>query len=280
MAARQNYNSCYKELNSRPDTSINKSESQTMTPLFDLSGKIALVTGSTRGLGFAIAQALSQHGARVVLSSENVADTAAAAERLGATGIACDVSDDAAVASLVAETNSRMGGLDILVSNAGISGAGATDPLDMGGFDRVMAVNLRSMVVLTKHALPVMAMRPGASVTLISSLSGLRGNARIEGYAMAKAGVIQLARNLAVQWGPKGVRTNAIAPGLIRTGFADSLLGDAAFMARRMQMTPLRRPGEADEIAGAAVFLASPAGGFVNGHVLVVDGGTVITDGS
>ena len=251
-----------------------------MTLLFDLTGKVALVTGSTRGLGYAIARALKQHGARVVVSSENAADTAVAADSLGATGIACDVSDDAAVARLVAQTSEHMGGLDILVSNAGIHGAGSADPLDMSGFDRVIAVNLRSMVVLTKHALPVMAGRPGASVTLIASLAGLRGNGRIEGYAMAKAGVAQLARNLAVQWGPKGVRTNAIAPGLIRTGFADSLLGDEAFMARRMQMTPLRRPGEADEIAGAAVFLAAPAGGFVNGHVLVVDGGTVITDGS
>ena len=251
-----------------------------MAPLFDLSGKVALVTGSTRGLGLAIAQAFIQHGARVVVSSENAADTAAAAERLGATGICCDVSDDAAVASLVAQTTERLGGLDILVSNAGIQGGAAADPLDMRIFDRVVAVNLRSMVVLTKHALPVMAGRPGASVTLIASIAGLRGNGRIEAYAMAKAGVAQLARNLAVQWGPKGVRTNAIAPGLIRTAFADSLLGDEAFMARRLQMTPLRRPGEADEIAGAAVFLAAPAGGFVNGHVLVVDGGTLITDGS
>jgi NAD(P)-dependent dehydrogenase (short-subunit alcohol dehydrogenase family) len=251
-----------------------------MTPLFDLTGKVALVTGSTRGLGYAIAQALAQHGARVVVSSENAADTAAAAEALGATGIACDVSDDAAVASLVAQTVERLGGLDILVSNAGIQGGPSADPLDMSVFDRVVAVNLRSMVVLTKHALPEMAKRPGASVTLISSLSGLRGNGRIEAYALAKAGVNQLARNLAVQWGPKGVRTNAIAPGLIRTAFATSMMSDEAVMARRMQMTPLRRPGEADEIAGATVFLASPAGGFVNGHVLVIDGGTAITDGS
>jgi NAD(P)-dependent dehydrogenase (short-subunit alcohol dehydrogenase family) len=251
-----------------------------MMPLFDLTGKIALVTGSTRGLGFAIAQALIQHGARVVVSSESSTDTAEAAASLGATGIACDVADDAAIASLVAKTTERFGGIDILVSNAGIHGGGAADPLDMTGFDRVIAVNLRSMVVLTKHALPVMAGRAGASVILIASLAGLRGNGRIEGYAIAKAGVAQLARNLAVQWGPKGVRTNAIAPGLISTGFADSLLADEVFMKRRMQMTPLRRPGEASEIAGAAVFLAAPAGGFVNGHMLVVDGGTLITDGS
>ena len=250
------------------------------TNLFDLSGKIAVVTGSTRGLGYSIAEAMVAQGATVIVSSENADDTAAAAAKLGATGIVCDVSNDAAIAALVAQTVERFGGIDILVSNAGIQGGPSADPLDMTVFDRVIAVNLRSMVVLTKHALPVMAGRDGASVVLIASIAGLRGNARIEGYALAKAAVVQLARNLAVQWGPKGVRTNAIAPGLIATSFADGLMGDAAFMARRMQMTPLRRVGQPHEIAGAAVFLAAPAGGFVNGQVIVVDGGTVITDGS
>ncbi|WP_428149768.1 SDR family NAD(P)-dependent oxidoreductase [Brevundimonas sp.] len=251
-----------------------------MQELFDLSGKVAVVTGSTRGLGYAIAEAMVAHGATVVVSSENVADTAAAAAALGATGIPCDVGDDAAIARLVTQTTRQFGGIDILVSNAGITGGPAAGPLDMTSFDRVIAINLRSMVLLTKHALPVMEGRPGASVTLMASLSGLRGNARIEAYAMAKAGVMQLARNLAVQWGPKGVRTNAIAPGLIDTVLADHFKADKAVFERRMQMTPLRRMGLPAEIAGAAVFLASPAGGFVNGHTLVVDGGTVITDGS
>lgn len=251
-----------------------------MPSLFDLAGKVAVVTGSTRGLGRAIAEAMISHGATVIISSENALETAAVADELGVEGIACDVANDAAIASLVAQIVARFGGLDILVSNAGIQGGPSADQLDMNVFDRVIAVNLRSMVVLTKHALPVMAKRPGASVVLIASIAGLRGNGRIEGYAMAKAGVVQLARNLAVQWGPKGVRTNAIAPGLIATSFADGLIGDKTFMARRLQMTPLRRVGTPEEIAGAAVFLAAPAGGFVNGQVIVVDGGTVITDGS
>jgi NAD(P)-dependent dehydrogenase (short-subunit alcohol dehydrogenase family) len=251
-----------------------------VTNLFDLAGKVALVTGSSRGLGYAIAEAFIAHGASVVVSSEDADDTAAAAARLGAVGIVCDVADDAAIATLVAQTTARLGGIDILVCNAGISGGPVADSLDMTGFDRVIAINLRSMVLLTRHALPGMAERTGASVILIASIAGLRGNGRIEAYAMAKAGVAQLARNLAVQWGPKGVRTNAIAPGLIATRFAEGLMRDDAFMARRMQMTPLRRVGEPHEIAGAAVFLAAPAGGFVNGQVLVVDGGTVITDGS
>ncbi len=248
--------------------------------LFDLTGKIAVVTGSSRGLGYAIAEALIAHGATVVVSSENADDTAAAARALGATGMPCDVSDDGAIRSLVAEMADRFGGIDILVSNAGVQGGQTGDPLDMTVFDRVIAINMRSMAVLTRHALPYMAGRKGASVVLTASIAGLRGNARIDAYALAKAGVAQLARNLAVQWGPKGVRANAIAPGLIDTRLADHLKADAAFMERRMQMTPLRRMGQPHEVAGAAVFLAAPAGGFVNGQVLVVDGGTVITDGS
>ena len=251
-----------------------------MKQLFDLSGKVAVVTGSSRGLGYSIAEAMVAHGATVIVSSENADDTAAAATELGAIGIECDVGDDSAIASLVAQVTERFGGIDILVSNAGIQGGPSADPLDMTVFDRVIAINLRSMAVLTKHALPHMAGRPGASVILTSSISALRGNARIDAYALAKAGVSQLARNIAVQWGPKGVRANAIAPGLIDTRLADHLKADAAFMERRMQMTPLRRMGEPHEIAGVAVFLASPAGGFVNGQVIVADGGTVITDGS
>lgn len=250
------------------------------TQLFDLTGKVAVVTGSSRGLGYAIAEALVAHGATVIVSSENADDTAAAASALGATGIVCDVTDDSAITALVDETVERFGGIDIVVSNAGVQDGKPEHPLDMSVFDRVIAINLRSMVVLTKNALPHMVGRDGASVILISSISALRGNASIDAYAMAKAGVAQLARNLAVQWGPRGVRANAIAPGLIDTALAAHMKADADFMGRRMQMTPLRRMGQPHEVAGAAVFLASPAGGFVNGQVLVVDGGTVITDGS
>lgn len=251
-----------------------------MTSLFDLSGKVAVVTGSTRGLGYAIAEAMIAHGATVIVSSEDAADTAAAAAALGVHGIVCDVADDAAIAALIAQVVERFGGIDVLVSNAGVQGGPAASPFDMSVYDRVLAINLRSMAVLTKHALPHMAGREGASVILTASISALRGNKNIDAYALAKAGVTQLARNIAVQWGPKGVRANAIAPGLIDTRLADHLKTDAAFMERRMQMTPLRRMGQPHEVAGAAVFLAAPAGGFVNGQVLVVDGGTVITDGS
>jgi NAD(P)-dependent dehydrogenase (short-subunit alcohol dehydrogenase family) len=249
--------------------------------LFDLTGKTALITGSTRGIGLAIAEAFIDAGARVVISSENAADTVAVSERLAMPGITTDVSVDAALAALVDGTIAALGGLDILVCNAGITGrSGPLAKIDMDDYARVMAVNLRSQVVLANLALPHIAAKGGGSAILIASLAGLRGNGAIGAYALAKAGVAQLARNLAIEWGARNVRANAIAPGFIRTEFSAPLLANEAFMARRMAMTPLRRPGEPHEIAGAAVFLASPAGAFVTGQTLVVDGGTLVTDGS
>jgi len=247
---------------------------------FGLDGRRALITGSTRGLGLAMAEAMIQAGARVVISSEDAADTARVAAALAMPGIACDVRDDGALAALVAGTVDGLGGLDILVCNAGITGQpGPFATIDMADYARVMAINLRSQVVLCNLALPHLAARGGNAV-LVASLAGLRGNGAINAYALAKAGVAQLARNLAVEWGPKGVRVNALSPGFIATELSAPLLADAAFMARRMAMTPLRRPGTPDEVAGAALFLASQAAGFVTGHNLVVDGGTLISDGS
>lgn len=249
-----------------------------MTDPFDLSGRVAVVTGSTRGIGLAIALLLLARGATVIISSESAVDTSTTAARIGAMGIPCNVGEGAAIDRLVDGAISQCGGIDILVCNAGI--AGRAGSWSLADFDAVMAVNLRSMVALCERTLPYMAGRPGAAAVLVSSIAGLRGNAGINAYALAKAGVAQLARNLAVQWGPHGVRVNALAPGLIDTEFSRGLKDDPAFMARRMAMTPLRRAGTPEEVAAAALFLASPAGGFVTGHTLVVDGGTVISDGS
>lgn len=230
--------------------------------MFDLTGKSAIVTGSTRGIGRAIAEGLIAQGARVVISSEDAGDTARAAAELGQPGLACDVADDAALARLVDFALAELGGIDVLVCNAGITGqAGPFADIDMDDYARVMAINLRSQVVLTGLALPHIAARGGGAAVLVSSLSGLRGNARINAYALTKAGVAQLARNLAVEWGPRNVRVNAISPGFIATELSGPLLADESFMARRMAQTPLRRPGTPQEVAGAAVFLVSSAGG-------------------
>lgn len=245
--------------------------------MFDLTGKIAIITGSTQGIGRGIAEAFISAGATVVVSNPSEDETSLAARELGATGVTCDVSNAEDLEALVQATLAAHGGIDILVCNAGITDRRGDDSVE--DFDRVMAVNLRSQVALTSLALPHIAERKG-SVILIASIAGIRGNASINAYALAKAGVVQLARNIAVQWGPQGVRANAISPGLIRTELIASLPQTGEFMQRRMQMTPLRRMGEVEEVAGAALFLASAAGGFVNGHNLVVDGGTTITDGS
>ncbi len=248
---------------------------------FSLGGKRAIITGSTRGIGRAIAEAFIASGAQVVISSEDAADTARVAAELGQAGIGCDVRDDDAVAALVDGSVALLGGLDLLVCNAGITGQpGPFAAVNMADFDHVMRLNLRSQVVLANHALPHIAASGGGAAVLMASIAGLRGNGAINAYALSKAGVAQLARNLAVEWGPKNVRVNALAPGFIATELSAPLLANTAFMARRMQMTPLRRPGEAEEIASASQFLASDAASFVTGQTLVVDGGTLITDGS
>ncbi|MEZ0242569.1 MAG: SDR family NAD(P)-dependent oxidoreductase, partial [Sphingomonas sp.] len=178
-------------------------------------------------------------------------------------------------------TVDAFGGIDILVCNAGAAPHfGPIGSASEAEYDFTMDINLRHALRLTSLAAPVMAERAGGSIILTSSLSGLRGNKAIGLYGLSKAALAQLARNLAVEWGPSNIRANAISPGLIATQFASGIADNPEVLARRLQLTPLRRMGEASEVAGAALFLASPAGAFVTGHNLVIDGGTLITDGN
>lgn len=258
----------------------------TMHALFDLRGQVALVTGATRGIGLAVARALGEAGAAVVVSSENAADCDAVARQLcadglDALGIACDASSEAQVDALAGQAQAWRGRIDVLVCNAGIAphlgplaSASATD------YDATLTVNLRSALWLTSRVIPGMAERRSGSVILMASIASVRGNKAIGLYSLSKAALVALARNLAVEWGPSGVRVNAISPGMVRTEFARPLMDDAERLQKRTALTPLRRVAEPHEIAGAALFLASPAGAFTTGHNLVVDGGTTIGDGN
>jgi NAD(P)-dependent dehydrogenase (short-subunit alcohol dehydrogenase family) len=257
-----------------------------MHDLFRLVGKVALVTGAAGGLGSAIATLFAESGAAVALLDSNAQGCAAAAAGLHQRGfdvldVTADLRNQAMVESAVDRVLGHFGRIDILVCNAGIQGpAGPLHDVTDLDWESVMTVNLRSQLWLTSRVIPQMAESGAGSVILMASIAGIRGNKTIGLYGLSKAAVAQLARNLAVEWGPKNIRVNALSPGVIRTPLASELLGNASFMERRLSLTPLRRVGEPAEVATAALFLASAAGGFVTGHNLVIDGGTVITDGN
>ena len=252
-----------------------------MPTLFDLTGKVAIVTGSTKGIGLAIAQRLAEHGATVVVSSRKQDACEGVAADIKAKGgkavvIPCHIARKEDLQNLVNQTVAQCGGIDIVVSNAAVNpylgpAAGASDDV----YERVMGANVRSNFWLSNLTCPLMAERGGGSFIIISSIGGLRGTATLGLYGISKAADLQLARNIAVEWGPKNVRGNAIAPGLVRTDFARALWEDPVRYRKTTRDNPLQRIGEPDEIAGAAVFLASKAGSYVNGQTIVIDGGTL-----
>lgn len=250
--------------------------------LFDLTGKVAIVTGSTKGIGRAIAEALARAGATVVISSrkadkcEEVA-SAIQSEGFEATAIACHIGKREDVEHLVSESKERFGKIDVLVCNAAVNPYyGPTSGLGDDAFAKVMDSNVRSNIWLCNLTIPDMAERKDGSVIIVSSIGGLKGSLNLGIYAISKAADFQLARNLAVEWGPKNIRVNCIAPGIVKTDFARELWGNPEILSRAESTTPLRRIGEPDDIAGAAVFLASRAGAWMTGQVIVIDGGVTI----
>ncbi len=254
-----------------------------MTPaLFDMTGKVALVTGSSRGIGRAIAEAFAQAGAKIVVSSRGQDACDRVAESLRARGaeaiaIACNVSDREAVDALADEAAERLGPVDVFVGNAAANPYfGPLRGIEDTAWDKIMGTNVRSNLWLCNRVIPGMAERGEGAVILVSSIAAFTGDAVLGAYAVSKAAEIQLVRSLAVEWGPAGVRVNAIAPGLVRTDFARALWEDDARRTARERVTPLRRLGEPQDIAGAAVFLASRAGAYVTGQCIVVDGGVTV----
>ena len=255
--------------------------------MFDLSGKNAVITGSSRGIGRAIAEHMALHGANVVISSrkaeacQEVADDINAKLGEGAPNravvIPAHIGDKAALQGLVDQTHEQLGQIDVLVCNAAVNPYyGPSKDIPDTAFEKIMQCNVLSNHWLCHMVLPEMEARGDGSVIIVSSVGGLHASTVIGTYNISKAADFQMVRNLAAEYGPAGIRVNAIAPGLIRTDFAKALWENPKTLERVTSTVPLRRIGEPEEIAGVAVFLASRAGAYATGQNWVVDGGSTI----
>lgn len=255
-----------------------------MSTLFDLSGQTALITGSSKGIGKAIAHRMAEHGANVVISSrkKDACDAARdeinkAVGREAAVTIPANIADKGALQALVDETNAKFGKIDHLVCNAASNPyygpmAGISDD----AFTKILQNNIVSNHWLIQMVAPQMLARKDGSITIVSSIGGLRASTVIGAYCISKSADMQLARNLAAEFGPSNVRVNTIAPGLIKTDFAKALWDDPETLKRSTAGAALKRIGDPDEIAGMAVFLAGKAGAFTTGQTFVIDGGATI----
>ncbi|MCH8256602.1 MAG: glucose 1-dehydrogenase [Proteobacteria bacterium] len=254
-----------------------------MENMFDLTGKVTIVTGSTKGIGKAIALQMALHGASVVVSSRkedaceavtNEINEAVGEGKGKAIAIPCHIGYKEQLQSLVDETRNRLGSVDILVCNAAVNPYyGSMADIPDSAFEKIMDCNVKSNHWLCQMVLPEMVERNDGVILIVSSVGGLHGSTVLGTYAISKAADMQLARNIAVEYGPHNIRANAIAPGLIRTDFARALWENPETLKASTANASLRRIGEPEEIGGVAVFLASRAGSFMTGQTVVVDGG-------
>ena len=253
--------------------------------MFDLSGTVAVVTGASRGIGRATAEAMASAGAKVVVSSRKLDKCQEVVDHITehggeATAIACNISHKDQLQTLVDQTLEKWGQIDTLVCNAAVNPYyGPLKDVPDDAYDKTMNSNVRSNVWLCNMAIPQMAERGGGSVIIISSVAAFIGSNVLGAYGLSKAADASLARNLAVECGPQNVRANCINPAIIRTDFARALWENPKTYARAVANYPLKRIGEPEEVAGAAVFLASKAGSFVTGQTLIIDGGSTIAAG-
>lgn len=249
---------------------------------FDLSGKVAIVTGSSKGIGRSIAQGLAENGARVVVSSrkQDAVDAVVAEfkkEGLEATGIACHIGDSAQREHLIAQTVATYGRLDILVNNAAINPFyGPLQVAEEEVFDKIMDVNVKAPWILSNLAYPHMKVN-GGSIVNISSVEGLHPGFRLGLYSMTKSAMIMLTKNQAKEWGKHGIRSNVVCPGLIKTKFSQSLWDNEQLVDMYTNSIPLGRVAAPDEMAGLVMLLASEAGSYMTGGVYTADGGYLIS---
>jgi NAD(P)-dependent dehydrogenase (short-subunit alcohol dehydrogenase family) len=253
-----------------------------VTNPFDLSGQVAVITGSSRGIGRAAAEVMASLGAKVVVSSRKQdackAVVAAIRDAGGeATAIPCNISRKEEVAALIEGALRQWGRIDTLVCNAAVNPYfGPLAKIPDEAFEKIMNSNVKSNLWLCNLALPLMAERGGGNAIIVASIGGLRGSTMLGAYGISKAADFQLARSLALEWGPKNIRVNCVAPGLVKTDFARALWEDEARLKPLLGTTPLRRIGEPDDIGGIVAFLASRAAAFITGTIIVADGGVTI----
>jgi NAD(P)-dependent dehydrogenase (short-subunit alcohol dehydrogenase family) len=256
--------------------------------LFNLSGKTAVVTGASRGIGEAVARRLAEHGADVVVSSRKIdaceqvaASINKAVGRKAARAAACNITRKEELEGLVAFADRELGKIDILVANAAVNPYyGPSEGITDDQFDKIVTANVKSTHWLSQLVLPQMKARKDGSIIIVSSIGAFVGSNAIGAYNMSKAADLALARNIAVEFGPLNIRANCICPGIVKTYFAEALWKDPKVEAMISKTLPLRRFGEPDDIAGAAVFLASPAGRWMTGQQIVIDGGALVGMGS
>lgn len=252
--------------------------------MFDLTGQVAVITGSSRGIGRAIAEAMAAAGARVVVSSRKQPACDAVVAAIQATGgealaVPCNVGDRAQLEALVDRTTGHWGRLDILVCNAAVNPYfGPMSQMPDDAYDRIMNTNVRSNFWLCNFAAARMVANGGGSIIIVSSIGANQGSATLGVYGMSKAADFALVRNLAIEWGPQGIRANGIAPGLIKTDFSRALWQNEQLLRNVEQGTPVRRIGQPEDIGGVAVFLASRAAAYLTGQTLVVDGGITVRE--